>query len=66
MAGNLHAVHNKDELTVEFPPSVHPITGEINLKELIRIWQHIKGCAQVTETNYDNQNWLFCILPQPL
>ena len=66
MAGNLHAVRNKEALTAEFPPTVHPITGEINLKELIRLWQHIKSCSQQTETNFDDQNWLFCVLPQPL
>ena len=66
MAGSLHSVRSKEALTAEFPTTVHPITGEINLKGLIRLWQHIKSCAQQTETNYDHQNWLFCVLPQPL
>ena len=66
MAGSLHSVRSKEALTAEFPTTVHPITGEINLKGLIRLWQHIKSCAQQTETNYDHQNWLFCVLPPPL
>ena len=66
MAGSLHTVSTKEQLTAGFPTIVPAITGDVTLKEIIRVWQHIKGCAQRTETNFDAQNFLYVVLPPGL
>ena len=66
MSGNLHPVRTKDQLTAEFAPTIPPITGEINLRELIRVWEHLKSCAQATETNYDAHYYLYVVCPPEL
>ncbi len=62
MTVNLRTVHTKDQLTAQFSTLVHQINGKITLCRLIRIWQHCKRYAQHTETNFDAQNYLYCIL----
>ena len=66
MSGNLHPVRTKEQFTAGFPTIVPAITGDMNLRGLIRIWQHCKSCAQQTETNYDAQNYLYVVLPPQL
>ena len=66
MTGNLHPSRTTEQLTAGFPTSVPGITGEVVLRELIRIWQHCKKCAQVTGTDYDAQNFLYIVLPPQL
>ena len=66
MAGSLHPVRTKEQLTAGFPTIVPAITGDVTLKEIIRLWQHIKQCAQRTETNFDAQNFLYVVLPPGL
>ena len=66
MAGSLHTVCTKEQLTAGFPTIVPVITGDVTLKEIIRVWQHIKRCAQRTETNFDAQNFLHVVLPPGL
>ena len=46
MSGNIHPVCTKDQPIAEFAPTVPPINREINLRELMRIWEHVKTCAQ--------------------
>ena len=66
MAGSLHPVRTKEQLTAGFPTVVPAITGDVTLHEIIRLWQHIKRCAQCTETNFDAQNFLYVVLPPGL
>ena len=66
MAGNPHPIRTKEILVTGFETPPPPISGEINLRELIRIWKHCKNCAQQTETNYYAQNFLYAVLPQLL
>ena len=60
--GSLYTPRTKEQLTGEFQPLVPPIQNEITLKELIRIWQHCRCCAQHTETNFDPQNYLYIVM----
>jgi len=66
MTGSLHPIRTKEQLTAGFPTIVPAITGDVNLKEIIRLWQHIKRCAHQTETNFDAQNFLYVVLPPGL
>ena len=49
-------------MTAVFPAIVPTISGEVTLRKLIRIWEHYKHCAQLTETAFDAQNFLYIIL----
>ena len=66
MSGNLHPIRTNEMLKAGFESLPPPITGELNLRELTRIWEHCKNIAQQTETNYDEQNFLYAVLPQQL
>ena len=66
MSGNLHPARTKEQFTAGFPTIIPAITGDMNLRGLIRVWQHCKNCAQKTETNYDAQNYLYVVLPPAL
>ena len=66
MAGNLHPIRTKEILGSGFESPVPPIAGELNLRELIRVWKYYKKCAQQTETNYNDQNFLYTVLSDKL
>ena len=57
MSGNLHPIRTTEMLKAGFESPPPPVTGELNLRELTRIWEHCKNIAQQTETNYDAQNF---------
>lgn len=61
MSGNLHPVRSKDQLLSKFDPPVPKITQEINLRELIHIWWHLKNCVQATETDFVEQVYLYIV-----
>ena len=66
MSSTTNTARTKDQLTAVFPAAPHAINGKINLNELIRVWQHVKACAQRTQTDYDQQNYLYLVLPPEL
>ena len=66
MSGNLHPIRTTEMLKAGFESPPPRVTGEINLRELTRIWEHCKNIAQQTETNYDAQNFLYAVLPDQL
>ena len=66
MSGNVHQIITKEILIPGFESPPSPIAWEINLRKLIRIWEHYKNYAQQTKTNYDNQNFLYMVLPDTL
>ena len=66
MSSTTHTSRTEDQLTAVFPAASHAINGKINLNELIRVWQHVKACAQRTQIDYDQQNYLYLVLPPEL
>ena len=58
MSGNLHPIRTKETLISGFESPPPPVVGELNLRELLRTWEHCRNCAQTTETDFDAQNFL--------
>ena len=63
MSGNLHTIRTKETLTSGFESPPPTVVGELNLRELLKIWEHCQNCAQTTETDYDAQNFLYLVMP---
>ena len=53
----------KPEMYAAFPEPVSPIPGKTNVRELIRILQHLMFCAQSCKTPLSLQFFLFLTLP---
>ena len=54
----------KPEMYAAFTEPVSPIPGEPNVRELIRILQHLMFCAQSCKTPLSLQKHLFLTLPE--
>ena len=59
MSGNLHPIRTKQTVISGFESPPPPVVGELNLRELLRIWEHCQNCTQTTKTDYDAQNLLY-------
>ena len=66
MSRNLHPIRTKETLIIGFESPPAPVAGELNLREVLRTWEHYHKCTQTTETNYDSQNFLYIVIPQQL
>ena len=66
MSGNLHPIWTKETLISVFETPPPSVVGELNLRELLRISEHWRNCAQTTETDYDAQNFLYSIMSSVL
>ena len=53
----------KPDMYAAFPEPVSPISGGPNVRELIRILQHLMFCAQSCKMPLSLQNLLFLTLP---
>jgi hypothetical protein len=59
MTGSLYKITLQSEMAAAFPPKCAVITGEPNLRELIRVLRHCVKCAQSHSTEYDELNCLY-------
>ena len=66
MSGNVHPIRTKETLIVGFESPSAPVVGELDLREVLRTWEHCHNCAQATKTNYGAQKFLYIVMPQQL
>ena len=46
MSGSLHPMRTKEMLVTAFESPPPLVAGELNLRKLLRIWEHYHNCAQ--------------------
>ena len=66
MSGNLHPIRTKATLISGFETPPPSVVGGLNLRKLLRVWEHYRHCAQTIETDYDAQNFLYLVMPPVL
>ena len=66
MSTTTAAIITKETMTAGFPARIPVIEGEITLKELLRVFQHLIVCAQSTVTSHHPLNFLYLVVPTKL
>ena len=66
MSATVSATITKEAMTAGFPARIPKIEGDITLKELLRVFQHLIACAQSTVTAYHAMNFLYLVVPAEL
>ena len=66
MSATISATITKEAMTAGFPARIPKIEGDITLKELLRVFQHLIACAQLTVTAYHAMNFLYLVVPAEL
>ena len=60
------ATITKEAMAAGFPTRIRVIEGEITLKELLRVFQHLIVCTQSTVTSHHALNFLYLVVPTEL
>ena len=66
MSATVSPTITKEAMTAGFPARIPKIEGDITLKELLRVFQHLIACAQSTVTAYHAMNFLYLVVPAEL
>ena len=66
MSSSSTATISKEAMVASFPAKIPSIEGEITLKELLRVFQHLIACAQSTVTSHDALSFLYLVVPATL
>ena len=66
MSSSANTTISKEAMVAGFPAKIPSIEGEITLKELLRVFQHLIACAQSTVTSHDALNFLYLVVPATL
>ena len=66
MSATVSAAITKEAMAAGFPARIPKIEGDITLKELLRVFQHLIACAQSTVTAYHALNFLYLVVPTKL
>ena len=66
MSATAAATITKEAMTAGFPTRIPAIEGDITLKELLRVFQHLFVCAQSTVTSHHARNFLYLVVPTKL